>query len=66
MARGGWIVIVSDLDAVSAGLELSATSTVKAAGEPVAVATVGVPEITPVSGSRVRPSGSAPDEIDHV
>ena len=27
---------------------------------------VGMPEISPVDGSRVRPAGSVPDDTDHV
>jgi hypothetical protein len=46
----------------AAGLPPSLSNTVKLL-VPVAV---GVPEISPVAGARVRPAGRLPDEIDHV
>ena len=56
------ITIEVAADFVCTGLPLSVTVTVKF-DVPLAV---GVPEITPVAGARVKPVGKAPAVIDHV
>jgi hypothetical protein len=49
-------------DLVSAGLDESVTLKVKL----VLPLTVGVPEIVPLAGARLRPAGSVPLVIDQV
>jgi hypothetical protein len=58
------IVIASDrvTDLVCTGLDESATLNVRLA----VPAVVGVPEIMPVAGARLRPAGSVPFVMDQV
>jgi hypothetical protein len=58
----GAIVMARGTDAVRAGLLLSVANTVKLE-DPLAV---GMPDIVPVEGVRVKPAGSLPEAIAHV